>query len=307
MESVSLSISNGTSCKFCLKNIYDGVIAPCDCTMINLRHDTTNIEYCHKYCLTEYRIQCYNNKEFIQCGRCEKKYEITKLNLGIIKSFYYYMRMSYIVRMLYYLIGLALYSIILILPIFGIVVIYLYIIYKDAKINSGMVIICILLASATWLIITYLCWLIFVSNYCCKAICVPARYSRGFIKYHKGYYLNYGPPDDCWYKEPLSMFWFMPDHEEDQSICDYIINILCPDADAFTMCAGLIIIVPTSFAMITIFYPLILFWICIQLVNNRYKRYVKSTISMKYKISENDLEVISEIPGDYNCGFTGTI
>lgn len=295
-------VSYETHCKFCLKHV-DGedIIIPCKCIL----YHKIDVQYCHVKCLTEYRTQCYNNREFIQCGICKKAYKFT-IDSSTIEEIYYCLRINYITRLLYYLVVLALYISVLIVPMGGIGIMYKYVIFKDAELNSDNIAACFFLASATWIAITSLYWLICISNFYCIAIHTPFRYSHGFTKYHDGYYPIYGMGWCRKYPERLCSH--IPKKNENESTCDYLIRMWCPNCDIFFICFfGILIIVPGIIIFILVFYSIILFGICIQLTNNRYKKYVKSTICILYKISTHSNDIIYSRPKGYSCGFMSYI
>jgi len=294
-------------CRFCLVPInIDAIdiIQPCSCKT-NTKGSLINriYGYCHKDCLTKYRIQRSDNECYIKCEDCNTYYNFITVDLNKLGRYIFEVKVNRGVRYLLWVFWFFIYIGLWTAPIFGFMVLWRYTnklaftdLLKGNDLNLGTWFPYYLLGSLTWGTILGLYWC------CCtrRGVFGPAlhRHSR----YHNGYRKYYGTYSGGGY---YPIFFYSGSGSQGSNT-----SIDTGSNDA----KGLLIVVLIFLILGALALGGVLIYICVELTNLRYKEYLKRAIADKYKVTEEleflpdyQIEPSSPPPSYVDCGYNGFI
>ena len=289
-------------CRFCLVPIHLGaedVIQPCACTTYIEGSLTERVySYCHISCFTDYRIQREDNDCYIQCEDCKTFYAFELQNLNRFDGFIISVKNNRAVRYFLWVSWLILYLAIWTCPIFGFMVLWRFTnhlafstLLSDNDLNLGTWFPYYLLGSLTWGTLLSFYW-------CC---CVRGCYGKPLhhhSRYHRGYREYYGSYSGVGY---YPIFFNSGNANSSTS----------GTSSGTSDMKGLLIIVLFLLILTSLILAGVLIYICVELTNLRYKKYVKRLGTIKYKVIKDidyyQPEPSSPPPPYAECGYNGWI
>ena len=294
-------------CRFCLVPIHleaEDIIQPCSCiTYIEGNLTDRVYSYCHMSCFTEYRVQRANNDCYIQCEDCKTFYTFELQNLSRFENCIFFIKISRGVRYLLWVGWLVLYLAIGTSPIFGFMILWRFTnhlafstLLLDNNLNLGTWFPYYLLGSLTWGALLSFYWR------CCVREGCWGKPLHHHSRYHRGYRDYYGSYSGGGYY-PIFFYSGNGNSSTNSSNC-------CENSEI----KGLLIIALCLLILTALILAGVLIYICVELTNLRYKKYVKRVGTIKYKVIK-DIDTPpgyqpepSEPPPPYvECGYNGWI
>ena len=293
-------------CRFCLVPIHleaEDIIQPCSCTTYIEGNLTDRVySYCHMSCFTEYRVQRANNDCYIQCEDCKTFYAFELQNLSRYKGFIFSIKINRGVRYLLWIVWLLLYLAIWTSPIFGFMILWRFMnhlafstLLLDNNLNLGTWFPYYLLGSLAWGTLLSFYWC------CCVRGCCGQPFHH-HSRYHRGYRDYYGSYSGVGYY-PIFFYSGNGNSSTSSSNC-------CENGEI----KGLLIIALFLLILTALILAGVLIYICVELTNLRYKKYVKRLGTIKYKVIKDidtppgyQPEPSAPPPSYVECGYNGWI
>ena len=290
-------------CRFCLVPINldaEDIIQPCSCiTYIEGELTDRIYSYCHGSCFTDYRVQRADNNCYTQCEDCKTFYAFGLNHLSRAEDAIFSIKTNRVVRYVLCFVWFVLYLGVLIGPIFGFMILWRFTnhlsfsnLLMDENLNLGTWFPYYLLGSLTWSALLGFYWCCCVRDFCGEPLHHHSRYHRGYRQYYGSYSgVGYYP------------FFF---HSSSTTTGG--------SGGENNDVKGLLIVVLLLLLLIALILAGVLIYICVELTNLRYKKYVKRLGAVKYKVIPNfdtppgyQPEPSAPPPPYVECGYNGWI